>query len=132
MGCRFEFDPVNRVLLLRTDGALTDEVIADAYTAIRKHSIATDARAGIWDFSGVTEFPVSSTRVQMLAKQEPAMPEASERPRIVVAPSTAGFGLARMFQLMGERVRPTLQVVRTLEEALALLGVKSARFEPLE
>jgi hypothetical protein len=131
MGFRLEFDPVNKILLLRCEGAFTDEVMAEAYEAIRKYSIATDARAGIWDFSGATEFPVSSLRLQALAKHEPAMPDPLERPRILVAPTTAAYGLARMFQLTGEKLRPTLQVVRTLDEALALLGVKSARFEPL-
>jgi hypothetical protein len=36
-----------------------------------------------------------------------------------------------MFQLAGERTRPLLDVVRTLDEALALLGVESPQFEPL-
>ena len=60
------------------------------------------------------------------------MPNATRRPRIMVAPATVGFGLARMFQLMGERTRPLLKVVCTLDEALAALGVKSPRFERLE
>lgn len=132
MGYRFEFDPVNRILLLRIEGRLTDEVITEAYAAVRKHSIATDARAGIWDLSGVTEFPISSLRVRELANYEPAMPDASRRPRIIVAPSTVGYGLARMFELMGAKARPLLQVVRTLDEALAALGVEAPRFEALE
>lgn len=132
MGYRFEFDAVNKILLLRIEGPLTDEVITKAYAAIRKHSIASDARGGIWDLSGVTEFPVSSLRVRELASYEPAMPDASRRPRIFVAPSTVGYGLARMFQLMGAKDRPLLHVVRTMEEALAALGVESARFEALE
>ena len=60
------------------------------------------------------------------------MTEPTQRPRIVVAPSTVGFGLARMFQIVGERKRPLLQVVRTMEEALAALGIESPHFEPLE
>jgi hypothetical protein len=132
MGYRFEFDRVNKILLLRVEGPLTDEAMTQAYVAIRKHSIATDARAGIWDLSGVTEHPISSARVRELANREPAMPNASERPRFIVASSTVGYGLARMFQLAGAKDRPLLQVVRTMEEALTALGVESARFEALE
>jgi hypothetical protein len=132
MGYRFEFDPVNKILLLRVEGPLTDELITQVYAAVRKYSIATDARAGIWDFSGVTEYPVSSMRIRELANREPAMPDASRRPRIIVASSTVGYGLARMFQLAGAKGRPALQVVRTLDEALAALGAESARFEPME
>jgi hypothetical protein len=37
-----------------------------------------------------------------------------------------------MFQLAGAKDRPLLQAVRTMEEALAALGVEAARFEALE
>jgi hypothetical protein len=47
-------------------------------------------------------------------------------------PSTTGYGLARMYQIVGELSQPLVSVVRTLDEALAALGVQSAHFEPLE
>ena len=37
-----------------------------------------------------------------------------------------------MFQTLGESMRPLLEVVRTMDEALAALGIQAARFEPLE
>jgi hypothetical protein len=37
-----------------------------------------------------------------------------------------------MFQMLGESTRPLLEVVRTLEEALAALCAEAAKFEPLE
>jgi len=42
------------------------------------------------------------------------------------------FGLSRMFQTLGESTQPLLEVVRTMDEALAALGIPAARFEPLE
>ena len=51
VGYCFEFDAVNNILLLRVDGRLTDELLAECYEAIRTRSIATDARAGIFDFT---------------------------------------------------------------------------------
>lgn len=36
-----------------------------------------------------------------------------------------GFGMARMFQMLGESTRPLFHVVRTLNEALEALGVES-------
>ena len=131
MAFRFEFDSANRILLLRVDGRLTDELLGELYKAIRKYSTATDARAGILDFSSVTEFAVSSEIIRQLAHQEPAMPDAS-RPRIVVAPQTHAFGLFRMFQLTREDSRPRLTIVHTMDEAFAALGVQSPQFEPLE
>lgn len=132
MGFRAEFDPANKILLLRIEGRFTDELAAEVYRAIRKYSIATDASAGIFDCSSVTAFAVSPDFIRQLARQEPSMPDALRRPRIIVAPTALGFGLARMFQIMGEPTRPLLQVVRSLEEALAALGVQSQPFEPLQ
>jgi hypothetical protein len=131
MGFRFEFDPVNRILLMRSDGRLTDELLAECYEAIRKYSTATNAQIGIWDLSSVTEFAVSSEFIRQLASQEPAMPDATRRPRIICVAGTIGFGLARMFQIMGEPTRPLLGVVHSLDEAFATLGIQSPHFEPL-
>jgi hypothetical protein len=132
MSHRFEFDPVNKILLLRLDGRQTDESLAGCYRAIREYSAATDASAGIWDFSSITEFAVSTEFIRQLARQEPAMPNATMRPRILVIPRTAVFGLGRMFQILGEQSRPLLQVVRTMDEAFAALRVPPPHFEPLE
>jgi hypothetical protein len=85
---------------------------------------------GIWDLSCVTEFAVSNEFIRQLANQEPAMADATSRPRIIVAPDTVGFGLSRMFQLMGESTRPLLNVVRTMGEALAALNIQSPHFQP--
>ena len=131
MGLRFEFDAENKILLGKFEGRLSDESLVESYQAIRKYSVATDARAGILDFSLVTEISATSDMIRNLARQDPAMPDAVHRPRVLVAPATHLFGIARMFQIVGERKRPRLTVVRTLDEAFAALGVKSPHFEPL-
>jgi hypothetical protein len=61
------------------------------------------------------------------ARQKPATPD----PRIIVAPQTYGFALFRMLQLLGEPANPLLQIVHTLDEAFAALGIPSPHFEPL-
>lgn len=132
MAFRFEFDSTNKILRLRVEGRVTDELASQIYGAMREYATATDARAGICDMSLVSEFAMSAECVRRLASREPAMPDAFKRPRIVVVPDTVGFGLARMFQIMGETTRPLLQVVHTLGEALAILGVQSPHFELLE
>ena len=131
MGFRFEFEPVHKILLCRFEGRLTDKSLGEFYRAGLKHWAATDARAAISDYTSA-EWAVSAEFLRGLANQEPAVTDPTQRPRIVVAPSTVGFGLARMFQIVGERKRPRLQVVRTVEEAFAALGIESPHFEPLE
>lgn len=132
MRIRFEFDSGNKILLTRPEGELTDESLAEVYQAIRRYSTATDASMGIVDLSSVTKFAVSSVTIRRLASQEPAMPDATRRPRIVVVPNTVGFGLSRMYQILAESTRPQLHVVHTLDEALARLGIQSPHFELLE
>jgi hypothetical protein len=131
MAYRFEFDPVNRILLVRIEGRLTEELAIALYGEIRKYSIATDARAGIWDFSLVTEVALSAEFIRHMASQEPAMPDATH-PRFMVAPTAVAFGLSRMFQTLGGATRPLLNVVHSVDEALVELGVQSPQFKSLE
>jgi hypothetical protein len=128
---RFEFDFTNKLLLARFEGIATDESMAAFYRAMRKYAAATDPRAGIVDLSSITQVELSADLIRDLARQEPAMPEA-DRPRILVAPKASVYGVARMFQLLGEKTRPLLEVVHTMDEALVALGVSSPRFEPLD
>ena len=132
MGYRFEFDPVNRILLLRFEGRLREESLAEIHRAARIHWAVTGARAGIGDYSSVSEFPLSAELVRTLARQGTPMPEPTEDPHFIVMASTTGYGLARMYQIVGELAQPLLSVVRTVDEALAALGIQSSHFEPLE
>lgn len=132
MGFWFEFDPTNKILLGRFSGRLTDHSLAEYYSAVRTYSRATDARAGIFDLSQVTEFAISTEHARNLGNQEPAMPDASRRPSILVTPTLHGQGLARIFQITGAQKRPLLKIAKNMDEAFAALGVKSPHFEPLE
>jgi hypothetical protein len=51
--------------------------------------------------------------------------------RILVIPKDFIFGMARMFQMITEKTRPELQVVRTLEDAYLLLKVETPDFRPI-
>jgi hypothetical protein len=131
MGFRFEFDPARKILLGRFEGRLTDKTLGEFYRAGLKHWAATDASAVISDYTSA-EWAVSAKFVRELANQEPAVTEPTKRPRIVVVASTVGFGLSRMFQIVGERKRPLLKVVRSLDEAFAALDIEFPHFQPLE
>jgi hypothetical protein len=129
---QFEFDPVNKILLLRFEGRLTDTLVRTLYWEVRKHSTAIDASVGIFDLSAVTEFAVSPEMILELANRDPAMPDATKRPRIIVAPAMLGLGVSRLCEIAVEQRSPLLQIVLSLEEAFAALGVQSPHFEPLE
>jgi hypothetical protein len=50
-------------------------------------------------------------------------------PRFAIAPSDYMYGMFRMFQMLGEKNRPDLQVVRTREKAYKILGFRGVNFE---
>jgi hypothetical protein len=127
---RFEFDPANRILMVRFEGCLTRELVEEFYREGKKYWIATDARAAILDGSSITQVALSSDLIRQFAQQEPT-PELLGRPRFFVVPRTDAFGLARMFQLTGESKQPHLHVVRTMDQAFAALGIHSPNFEPM-
>jgi hypothetical protein len=131
MEYRFEFDTVNKILLLRVEGRVTDDSLTEGYWAVRNYSTQTDARAGIWDLSSITDFAVSPEFIRDLANREPAMPDATRRPRFFVAPATVGLGLSRLFEIAVEHENPLFKIVLSVDEALAALGIQSPHFEPL-
>jgi hypothetical protein len=131
VGYHFQFDAANKILLARFEGELTNESAVEYHDALGKNWRATNPRAGIWDLSAVTEFALASDFLRSLAARKPTTPGLTSYPRYIVVPETAGYGLMRMFQIAGENSRPLLHVVRTVDEALAALGVQSPHFEPL-
>jgi hypothetical protein len=124
---RAEFDLETKILLIRVAGRLTDESLTELGEASRKYSTTTGAKMSIVDLSSVTEFALSTELIRQRARQKPSMAD----PRIVVAPQTYAFGLFRMLQLLREPTCAPLQIVHTLDEVFAALGIPSPHFKPL-
>jgi len=131
MWYQFEFDSVNKILLLRFEGQLTEELAKKLHSEIRKHSIATNASAGIYDCSCATKIDLSPEFVFQLTKMEPAMPDPTRRPRFIVVPATFGLSISRIVEISTEQTNPLLKIVYDIQEAFAALGVQSPHFEPL-
>jgi hypothetical protein len=124
---RAEFDLETKILLIRVAGRLTDESLTKLDEASREYSTTTGAKVGIVDLSSVTEFDLTTDFIRQRARQKPSIAD----PRIIVAPQTYAFGLFRMLQLLGEPTRTPLQIVHTLDEVFAPLGIPSPHFKPL-
>jgi len=117
-----EYDDINKILLFRFKGALTDDLFTHREQSLIRFAALDDLRATILDFSSVTEFPAFSNPI---GQQEPAPSILC----IFIAPDTIRFGLTRWLKNRIETGTPA--VVRTLDEALATLGVQSAHFRKL-
>jgi hypothetical protein len=124
-----DFDAKNNILRCTLEGRMTGVILLDFYARAVKYMESHPPCRGILDFSGVTDFEVSSEAIRQLAAAPPALPAGYMR--VLVIPQIFIYGLARMFQILGEKNRPELQVVRTLEEAYRLLGVEFPEFHPV-
>ncbi|SRR5947207_4961443 len=130
MPYRFEFDSVNRILRNRFEGQLDDSSLVAFYTDIVKYVAKTDPRFVIHDFSGVVTLNISVSVIHVLANSQPAVRDPAI-PRFIVAPSAYLFGMSRMFQLVGEKTRPTLYVVSSIDEVFKHLGITKPTFVPV-
>jgi hypothetical protein len=131
MAYRFELDVEGQVLRCRFSGSVVEERIELFYREAAAQIARTAPRAAIFDFSDVTSFEVSSQSVRNMADAPPLVRETS-CPRVIVAPAKHIFAMSRMFQMLGQRSRPNLSVVGSMEEALAQIGLEHPHFKVLE
>jgi hypothetical protein len=127
----FDFDPVHKILRCRFSGALSDEELRAYYREAGKRAELYRPAAGVMDFSDTQSVNVSRKAILELAEERPALPDPKTI-RVIVAPAPVVFGMARMFEMVGERTRPNFHVVRNEKEAWAILGVMDAQFEELQ
>jgi hypothetical protein len=82
--------------------------------------------AAIFDGSRVLNSTVSADTVRSLAAKTPAV--APGTVRVVVAPNLYVYGQARMIELLRDGMGGLFHVVRSLDEAYAMLGVNHDSF----
>jgi hypothetical protein len=131
MGCRFEFDSANQILMTRLEGELTDELVIQTDAGMRKHLVERSPQVHIVDCSSVSKFSLSGESIRSLARREPALHGVICR-RFFVMPSIASFGLARMFQIAGEPHYDSVKIASSIDEVFAMLNIEQPRFELLE
>ena len=112
--------------LTLTAAGVTDKRADDCYWSLSRVASRGGPYAAILDLSGVTVTTLSPYDVRGLAWRDPAVPAGREQ--VVVAKEPFVFGLARIFQLCRDVLGHQYQVVRSLEEAYAMLGVRSENF----
>jgi hypothetical protein len=127
MDCLIDLDPEHRVLRVTlTTSVLTDERATDVYRLVERIASQGGPYSAITDLSQVESFPIATETIRSLAASDPAVP--GETPHVIVVKKGTGYGLARMFQLSRDSMGGQLHVVRSLDEAYDLLGVKPEDF----
>jgi hypothetical protein len=130
MAFYFEFNLANRILRCRFSGPVTDEDLVGFYRTAVLLAGSLDPLTGIVDFSSVTDFQVTSSKMRELAAFPPVMPQ-QDRVRVIVAPSHDVFGMVRIFEIEGEATRPSLHVVRSAAEAWTIIGIQEPEFRSI-
>jgi hypothetical protein len=113
-------DRGRKLVVTTYSGDVTDGDVAQQISEIRKQAPYGSAYRAITDFTGVTQFNISSSEIRSVADTESPLADAR---RVMVAPSDVAYGTSRMFQMLASRTRPNITVVRTLAEAYASLGI---------
>jgi len=122
---RLQFDRVQRVLVITMGTVITEDSVIAVRTAVHSFLEVEDPLSVVADLSLVERIKVSTDFVWSITAKPPEL--AVGRPCILVAPKEATYGMSRMFQIL--RNVPSLEVVHSMKDALALLGLKAFRFE---
>jgi hypothetical protein len=127
MGFFLEFDAPNNTVRLTYEATVTQEDIGGkVYAALTAFVTDRPPCKGIIDLTHVTSFEASNDIVKERTRLPSAVPGGLMR--VFVAPKDHLYGLSRMFSLMASETRPNLHVVRTMDEAYALLEIQVPQF----
>lgn len=129
MSYYYEIEERHRILLVMAYGDIEEDELRELYFDIRKRKDEERSLTGILDLSEVTAFDIRCQVIRELAAHPPNFDDPTLR--AVVAPTDHLFAMSRMFQQVGSETRQQLHVVRTLNEALSLLGASDAQFHRL-
>ncbi len=115
-----EVDTLHRVAKRTYSGVVTcDDLLGSIhhYALIPEFDPSFDE---IMDFREVTNIDVLIEDIHRCAITP--VPFTAQTKRIILAPQEAIFGLARMYQIVGDEVHPNVYVVRTMDEASRILA----------
>jgi hypothetical protein len=129
MICELLFDARQRILLIRMGPALTREALQFMQAALGRFRAAHGHCPGILDLTATEQVAVPVADLVALAKYRPVM--AGTR-RIFVAANDVMYGLCRMVGAYQDLGGNAPDVVRSLAEAYAILGIADAAFVPFE
>ena len=120
MPLKFEIDTAKKTIICKVTGALTAQGISDFRAALQRDPAFETDLSLLFDMLGVTEFQISSAKLQQLAERTP-MNQKSKR--AYVTPTETAFGLIRVFSAFSNANAENFQVFRDLGEARKWLGL---------
>ena len=127
MHYQLDLEPAHSVIRLTILEEMVSLQCAEtAYRHLRQVTSVGGPYAGIYDLTRVKGTSIPTEIIRALARRPPPVPTG--RPHILVGKAPVIFGLARLFQMTREHVGELFDVVRTLEEAYAMVEVRPEDF----
>ena len=123
------FDRRKRLALARFSGSFGRRDVEGMDVEVLDFVDRNGACDVVVDFTTVTDFDVSADYLRTRGKTPRAMKGFR---RALVAPQLAMFGLLRLYGLHQDALDDGPAVVRTLDEAYAVLGIEAPDFEPVQ
>jgi len=127
MAFEFLFDRGNNVLLVKYGRTLTRETIEGAVATAHRFVEAHGACPAIADFSGVEQVDVDLAYWRSFGEVPRVIQGAK---RVLVAPQDTMFGMIRMYGLHQAVRGDEPAIVRSLQAAYDLLGIRVPDFQP--
>jgi hypothetical protein len=131
MEYRIEFDEKRGIVVLRFLQDVTEDLLLSTAVIMRDLIRDKEPVGRITDYTDARKILVSSEFVRKFAISDVYELTRPDLKRIIVAPQPVVFGLARMFQANRDSVGQAPVVVRTMDEALEVLGVESLDLRPV-
>lgn len=125
-----ELERTHRIVRVTWMGDITLAVLKEGFSKVRTFATDRNLRGGISDFTQSQSFKLSSNDIYTLSQEAPVFP--TDVPRVTVSGADHIFGMARMYELVTEERQRGIYVVRTMEEAYALLNLTNPVFEQVE
>ena len=133
MTFRLAFERSHRVLRAKADGVIATQDLLDLDVELieflaREEGSELPPIRGLYDFSEVAAFAIPQTK----AAERGNRPAIMRGQRVMVQAQTTGCSLMETFTQGQRQVGDNhLAVVNSIDEAHALLGLKSPRFEAI-
>jgi len=121
MAVQLTVDAKRKLFVATYTGEIHDEEILGLAALVRSHPEFDESFSITWDFSGVTGGSISTSAMQELSRRESILSPTSMH--VIVAPQDHIFGIFRMGQVLAEKTKPKVVVVRSTDQANRLLAL---------
>jgi len=119
MPVRVEVDRGRKLAERTYSGVVTASELLDSIHEYRSIPEFDPGFNELLDFREVESIEASIEDIRICAMRP--VPFANSSKRVILAPQPLVFGLARMYQIIGEDIHPNVYVVKTEEEAFRML-----------